>query len=417
MFALVDCNSFYASCEQIFRPDLRGKPVVVLSNNDGCIVARNQEAKALNIPDLQPYFQIKQLLAQHNVQVFSSNYELYGDISKRIMHRLGDFTDNLEVYSIDEAFLSLQGFTQLQQHGQRIKQTCWQEQRMPVSVGIAPSKTLAKLANHIAKKSQKLEGVCVIENLNDWQPVFKKLAVNKVWGIGSRLAQRLALMNIHTVQQLQSANTAMLRKNFGVNLERCQHELNGMACFTIEPNIEAKKNIISSRSFGEKVTALNELQQAVANYTATAALKLRKQQSFCQQLQVSLETSRFSSKHPYRSSQIYRLQTPSNDSRLLIQKANQLCEKLYQPGFAYNKASVCLGTITQQPPQQDLLTPEKSKSHKLMQTVDALNQHFGKGQVFIARQVAGSQAKWPMRRTMRSPCYSTKITDIPVIKL
>ena len=187
MYALIDCNACYASCEQIFRPDLRDKPIVVLSNNDGCIVTRNKEAKALNIPDLQPYFMIKEQLAALNVEVFSSNYALYADISDRIMTLLSSLGKTIEVYSIDEAFLDVSGFSALKEYGKLIKKACWQQQRMPVSVGIASTKTLAKLANHIAKRSKRLNGVCIIENLDSWQAVFNKLPVNKIWGIGNRL--------------------------------------------------------------------------------------------------------------------------------------------------------------------------------------------------------------------------------------
>jgi DNA polymerase V len=217
MLALVDCNACYASCEQIYRPDLRGKPIVVLSNNDGCVVTRNKEAKALNIPDLEPYFKIKHLLQQHQVHVFSSNYELYGDTSQRIMSMLEGYGNAIEVYSIDEAFLDVDGFTDLYAHGQLIKQACWKEQRMPVCVGIAPTKTLAKLANHIAKKSVKLNGVCVIENITEWHKLFSKLPVNKVWGVGSRIAKRLADCHILTVEDLRQQNPKELRADFGGN--------------------------------------------------------------------------------------------------------------------------------------------------------------------------------------------------------
>ena len=246
MLALVDCNACYASCEQIFRPDLRGKPVVVLSNNDGCIVTRNKEAKALAIPDLEPYFKIKHLLARQQVQVFSSNYELYGDISQRVMTTLERFGSAIEIYSIDEAFLDVSGIPDLQAHGLRIKNTCWREQRMPVCVGIAATKTLAKLANHIAKRSQKLDGVCVIEKPDRWSAVFGKIAVAKVWGVGSRISKRLAAWGVYSVEDLRRQSPKQLRQDFGVVLERTVRELNGEPFLELETQPPPQKRRYSA---------------------------------------------------------------------------------------------------------------------------------------------------------------------------
>lgn len=416
MFALVDCNSCYASCEQIFRPDLRGRPVVILSNNDGCIVARNKEAKSLNIPDMQPYFQLKALLEQNSVQVFSSNYELYGDISRRIMNRLADFTDELEVYSIDEAFLSMKGMRNLREKGLEIKAACWKEQRMPVCVGIAKTKTLAKLANHIAKKSAKLKGVCVIENLSQWEKVFSRLPVKKVWGVGGRIALRLELMGIRSVQDLRQSNISMLRKKFGIVLERTVRELNGESCAQLAVQPQNKKQIVSSRSFGRKVSTVNELMEAVASYTEKAAFKLRRQKSQCQQISVTIETSRFIDEQA-RATRLMVLPYPTNDSRLLIESATTLCRQMFVLGKLYAKAGVCLMDITDTSNEQhDFFTESQpAKTTELMATLDNINSRFGQGQVFIARQ--GILQSWKMQRAFKSPCYTTRLSEIPIIIL
>ncbi len=333
-----------------------------------------------------------------------------------IVTRLADFTDELEVYSIDEAFLSVQGMPNLRQHGLLIKDTCWKEQRMPVCVGIAATKTLAKLANHIAKQSVKLEGVCVIDDLAPWGKVFNRLAVNKVWGIGSRLALRLEAMGIHSVQDLRQADIRQLREHFGIVVERTVRELNGEPCIQLDTQPHVRKQIISSRSFGKKISNLNELQEAVANYTAKAALKLRRQHSQCQQLTVALETSRFIDKQ-FRFTRLQALTYPTNDSRVLIDAANRLCQQLYQSQKCYSKAGVCLMDISDTKHQQNDLfaAGQVLKSNDLMQAMDKINSRFGQGQVFVARQ--GTEQAWQMQRAFKSPCYTTRLGDVPIVKL
>jgi len=415
MYALVDCNSFYASCEQIFRPDLKAKPVVVLSNNDGCIVARNQAAKALGIPDLQAYFKVRDLLTAHNVQVFSSNYELYADISNRVIQELEALAPIVEVYSIDESFLLLDGLAiQPLQYGQQIKQTLLQHIGMPVCVGFAPTRTLAKLANHIAKKSKRLDGVCLIQQIQDWDQVFKKLAVSSIWGVGSRTAKRLALFNIYSVYDLKQASAKALGQHFSINLERTIAELNGERCIELDIYPKNKQRIFSSRSFGQRITTLAGLQQAISQYASTATHKLRQQQSLCSTVTICIETSRFDAK-PYRASWLSPLAYPSNDTRMIIDAAQRALNNIYQPGYAYAKAGVgLLNLCDYKPTQLNIFNQYQSqRSVNLMQTLDQLNHH--SQQVFFAS--SGIDPYWGMQRNLKSPAYTTKLSDLPSIKI
>lgn len=292
MISLVDCNSCYASCEQVFRPDLRQKPLIVLSNNDGCIVARSKEAKLLGIPDLQPYFKVKSLLIRHHVHVFSANFRLYGDISNQVMATLREFSPHVEQYSIDEMFLNFNGMDDLEHYGQHIKETLWQDVRMPVSVGIAPTKTLSKLAN-LAAKNIKDNGVAILDTPIKWQWLQKRLAINKIWGIGSKLTQRLNILGIHTAYQLALANPKHIKRFTNINVERTIAELNGEPCFELEKNPAHKKSIFVTRSFGTKTNNKEELLRHISRYAASAAEKLRQQNDLCQTVYIFAETSRF----------------------------------------------------------------------------------------------------------------------------
>ena len=416
MFALVDCNACYASCEQIFRPDLRGKPVVVLSNNDGCIVARNKEAKALGIPAIAPYFKVKPLLQRHQVHVFSSNYELYGDISRRVMSTLARFTPRLEVYSIDEAFLDVSGIPHLREHGLTLKRTLWREQRMPVCVGMGPTKTLAKLANEIAKRSKKLGGVCVIEALAPWQRLFRRIPVEEVWGVGSKLAKHLQAQGVHTVADLQQQDPVRIQKAHGVMLARTVRELQGESCFSLTLQPEPQKAIFRSRTFGQKITTPAALKEAVATYAGQAAQALRQQHSKTQCVYVMVEASRFSQK-PYYNGRHMPLAYATNDTRVITQAAVQVVETLFQQGYAYQKAGVGLLELSQAAQHQgDLFEHgQPLRSHALMQVLDATNQRYGRGTLYVARE--GAQQPWQMARRLKSPAYTTRFRDIPTVRL
>jgi DNA polymerase V len=415
LFALVDCQSCFASCEQIYRPDLRGRPVVVLSNNDGCVVARSPEAKALGIPDLIPYFKIRADLEQHNVAVFSSNYELYGDTSARLMSLLRSFCNELEVYSIDEAFLDLTGFRDLMHHGHRIKTECFRQQRMNVRVGIGPTKTLAKLAQHIAKKSRRLDGVCVIDDIPPWGNVFGKIPVSDIWGIGKRLSTRLNAAGIKTVLDFAQAREWKL-DGFNVDVRRTQKELNGTLCLTLETTPPPKKQIISSRSFGQKVSELELLLEAVASHAAIVGHKLRSQKSLTGALSITIMTSRFENEG-YFNSLTVQLPYPTNDTRVLIREAKQAASTIYRNGYRYTKAAVmALDLIEGDGWQYDLFSQGRSEiDHRLMAINDELNRRFGRGTIQTAAE--GIHRPWAMSRKLKSPSYTTSISAIPICRL
>lgn len=415
MFALVDCNSCYASCEQIFRPDLRNKPVVVLSNNDGCIVARSKEAKALGIPDLQAFFKLEALLRKQQVAIFSSNYTLYGDISQRVMNTLKRFSPEVEVYSIDEMFLQLDGIpVDLKQYGSEIKHTLYREIGMPVGVGIAPSKTLAKLANHAAKKIAQTDGVCLLDTPKKWQWLQQRMPVTKVWGIGSRLGKRLAVMRIYTALDLAKANPKYLRQQFGVNVERTIEELNGHPAIPLEQQPPAKKQIYCTRSFGDKPTELAPLQHAISGYAARAAEKLRAQQHVASAIQVFINTSPHEPNY-YSNSRVALLPYPTNDSRIIAGLAKQLLSQIYRPHHRYLKAGIGLLELSARQYQQaDLFTPGQSiKTDALMTILDSINRRYGQGASYLAAE--GSNQRWKMRQRYRSPAYTTRWGELPGI--
>ncbi len=413
MFALVDCNSCYAACEQIFRPDLRGQPVIVLSNNDGCIVARNAEAKALGIPNLEPYFKLKPLLKKLGVHVFSSNYPLYGDTSNRVMETLRQYSPEVEVYSIDEMFLQLEGFTiDLNDYGQQMKKSLWQEVRMPVGVGIAPTKTLAKLANHGAKKIPQTNGVCVLDAPQKWQWLQKRMPVNKVWGIGSRLSKKLVAQGIITVADLAAADPSQLGHLFSVNMERTIRELNGESCMPLEEAPPPKKQIYCTRSFGQRINSLPELQQAACLYAARAAEKLRAQDSLAITLHVFINTSHHASDTFFNSSTV-KLNYPTNDTRMIEALVKKTVAKLYRTGYSYAKAGVGIVELQDRShKQKDFFTPGQTlKSEALMMCMDNINKKFGRNSAHVAAQ--GFGGRWAMNQDMLSPAYTTRWHDIP----
>jgi DNA polymerase V len=414
MFALVDCNSFFASCEQVFRPDLRGKPVVVLSNNDGFVVARSKEAKELGIGDLQTFFKVEHLLRRHKVEIFSSNYPLYGDTSNRVMQTLQSFSPNVEIYSIDEMFLSFHRMPfELNDYSHEIKNRIWQHTRIPVSVGIAPTKTLAKMANRAAKKIPKCQGVCVMDEPHKWEWYLRRVPVTAIWGVAERLAKRLEPLHIHTAWDLASANPKAVRRVSSINLERTIAELNGTPCLTLEELPPAKKQIYCTRSFGKKVTELQPALEGISLYAARAAEKLRAQRHLALTIHVFMHTSPF--KPGFHSvSDVVQLPYPTDDTRLITALARDTIRRLYSPGHAFLKAGIGLIEIVdRQHHQFDLLCKgQPAQSDKLMRVMDCVNQQEGKGAVFLAAQ--GINKPWYMRQQYTSPQYTTKWRDIPV---
>jgi len=416
MYALVDCNSFFASCEQVFRPDLRGLPIVVLSNNDGCIVARSKEAKALGIPDLEPYFKLKSQLEKNGVHVFSSNYELYGDLSSRVMTTLEKFSPNIEIYSIDECFLSLKGMNiDLPKYGHLIRKTVMKNTGLPVGVGIAPTKTLAKLASRIAKDSAKCKYVCVVDDIKSWQKVFRKIPVNKIWGIGGRITKRLSDNRIYSVFDLMTQDSRQMKKRYNVNVARTIDELNGIECYGLEQAPEPKKQIFSTRSFGQKIIDCHALEQSVSQYATRACAKLRQQKQLVKTITVFASSAHFVDQ-PYSRSVVTQLPMPTNDSRIIISAARHAIRtSIYRGGIRFARAGVGLIELYPELPEQlDAFTPIQTiVSKQLMAVMDDINKKHSR--IFFASQ--GVDQKWRMNRNLKSPSYTTKWADLPLIRV
>lgn len=414
MIALADCNSCFASCEQVFRPDLRGKPLVVLSNNDGCIVARSQQAKELGIPDLEPYFKLESLLKRHKVHVFSANFRLYGDLSNQVMAVLREFSPQVEQYSIDEMFLDCSRMNvELNDYAKTIKSTLWRQVRMPVSVGIAPTKTLAKLANRAAKKI-KDDGVAVLDTPTKSQWLMQRLPINAIWGVGKKLTQRLNRLGIYRVSELASANAKYVRSHINVNIERTIAELNGEMCYGIDEQPAAKKEIFVTRSFGQKTTSKEALLRHISRYAAVAAEKLRAQNSLCQSLYVFAETSRFNQCF-YQKSQICKLLYPTNDSQLIITQAKRTMSAIYKENFLFAKCGIGLLDLRdEQFYQHDLWVPAQSHQvDQLMNVLDRINQRYGRDTLTFGAE--GLTGKWTMNQNRLSPAYTSSWLSLPKI--
>ncbi|MEF9890198.1 Y-family DNA polymerase [Citrobacter sp.] len=418
MFALVDVNAFYASCESAFRPDLKGKPVVVLSNNDGCVIASNVEAKVLGVNMGAPYFKQKDLFRRYGVFCFSSNYELYADMSSRVMSILEELSPHVEIYSIDEAFCDLTGVRNcrdLTDFGQEIRSTILQKTRLTVGVGIAQTKTLAKLANHAAKKWQEQTGGVVdLSNIERQRKLMAALPVDEVWGIGRHLGKKLDVMGIKTVLDLADTDIRFIRKHFSVVLERTVRELRGEPCLALEEFAPDKQEIICSRSFGEKLTDYNAMREAICTYASRAAEKLRREHQYCRFISTFIKTSPFALNEPYYgNSASIKLLTPTQDSRDIIAAATRSLDAVWREGLRYQKAGVMLGDFFSSGVAQlnlfDNNVPRRN-SEKLMDLLDTLNAEKGKGTLYFAGQ--GIQQPWAMKRDMLSPRYTTRYSDL-----
>ena len=420
VFALVDCNNFYASCEKLFDPKLASKPVVVLSNNDGCVVARSAEVKALGIPMGVPWFKIQKEAKQYGIVAFSSNYALYADMSNRVVEVLGQFTPSLEVYSIDESFLDLSGFNRdLVEYGQEIRQRIQQWLGLAVCVGIAPSKTLAKLANHCAKKSLAGSGgVCDFTTMSESQltQLFAGIEVGEVWGVGRKIEARLAEMGITTVLQLREADPDLIRSRFSLALERTVRELRGVSCLDLEEVAPDKQQIMCSRSFGQYVYDHDQLEEVVASYVARAAEKLRKQASLAGALMMFIRTNPFNPKEPqYQRSMTIPLPEATADTRVLVMWALKVLRRIYRPGFAYQKAGVMLSELRPKAMAQVSLFAdlEDDRGQRLMATLDVINQRWGRGTLRSAAE--GMEKPWQMKRQRLSPSYTTDWDGLPMV--
>ena len=420
-FALVDCNNFYASCERVFQPSLEHRPVVVLSNNDGCIIARSNEAKALGIPMGAPYFKHRRQLEKDGVAVFSSNYTLYGDLSARVMSTLAQFTPDTEIYSIDECFLGLDGLTDrdLTAYARTIRRTVGQWTGIPVSIGIAPTKTLSKIANRHAKKNPELGGVFDMRDPAVIERTLAETEVGDVWGIGRRLRDRLTALGITTALQLRDLPPKYLRLHFNVVMERLVMELRGTSCLALEDVTRPRKEILASRSFGQRLTTLDPIRQAVASHVRRAADKLREQRSAAGAIGVFIRTSPFAEDAPfYHNSFTINLHEPSQDTRLLLLHAEIALKRIFRPGLRYQKCGVMLLDLAPAATRQGGLfapsTPERDKRHdQLQDTLDQIERKLGRRVIGYAAE--GTDQSWRMSQDHRSPCYTTDWTQLPLV--
>lgn len=418
IFALVDCNNFYASCERVFNPKLEGKPLVVLSNNDGCVIARSNEAKALDIGMGVPEFEIRPLLRTHHVRVFSSNYTLYGDMSQRVMETLEQFCPDSEVYSIDEAFLSLSGFTSrnLTEYGRTMQATVKRWTGIPVSVGIAETKTLAKIANRVAKRTPDTGGVFDLLAYPDRDALLGRIAVHDVWGIGVNHARFLAQHGITTALQLRQVDDQWIRSHMGIVGLRLVMELRGVSCLELEQCPAPKQSLTCSRAFGTSVSTLNEMEEAISSYASRVAEKLRSERLAATVLTVFLTTNKFKDGPQYSNALTTKLPVATDNTHELIRSALQGIRKVYRDGYRYKKAGVVLmGLIPVNQVQADLFDRhDRVRSKRLMLALDAVNKQWGSGTLQYA--TSGITKKWKTQFQHRSPSYTTHWDELPVVK-
>jgi DNA polymerase V len=418
--ALVDVNNFYVSAERVFNPKLEGRCVVVLSNNDGCVVARSGEVKALGIAMGGPWFKLKDMARKHNIIALSSNYALYADMSNRVMSLLSEFCARQEIYSIDECFLDMTGHAgNFTDYGQEMRQRILQWLGLPVCVGFASTKTLAKLANHVAKKRSEYAGVCDLTVLAEveLERIFSTIAVGEVWGVGRKLNEQLQQGGITTVLQLRNFDVHRIRNRFGVVMERTVRELRGEPCLEMIDIVPPRQQIISSRSFGQAVTSMNELQEAVSVYMSTAAAKLRQQGSVAATAHVYIHTNVHNSEEPqYNRGITIALPEATDDTMLLVAAVKAGLRRIYRPGYRYKKAGVMLADISSARLVQtqlfsDVATSEKSL--KLMTAMDGINLRMGKGAIHLASD--GITQNWRMNRGSMTPAYTSNWDELPFV--
>ncbi|CAI2007277.1 translesion error-prone DNA polymerase V subunit UmuC [Serratia fonticola] len=417
MYALADVNSFYASCETLWRPDLRGKPTVVLSNNDGCVVARSKEAKAMGLKMGEPYFKIKENFERAGGVAFSSNYELYADMSQRVMFVLEEMAPRVEVYSIDESFMELTGVRnciELEGFGRQVRARVLRETGLTVGVGIGQTKTLAKLANFAAKKWSKTGGVVDLSNKARQRKLMELVPVAEVWGIGRRISKKLNAMGIENALQLADTSTTMIRKHFSVVIERTVRELRGEPCLALEEFAPTKQQIICSRSFGDRITDYEQMHQAICMYASRAAEKLREERQYCRHVSAWIKTSPFALNEVYYGNTAsIKLSTPTQDTRDIIAASMRCLDAIWQPGHRYQKGGVMLQDFFSQGVAQLGLFDEYQPRHNsepLMKVIDQINKS-GRAKLWFAGQ--GAQQAWSMKRELLSPAYTTRVSDLP----
>lgn len=420
MFALADCNNFFASCERVFRPDLQGKPVIVLSNNDGCAIARSNEAKALGIKMGDPYFKIKSLVEKHGVAVFSGNMALYGDMSQRVRWVLEEYAPAVEVYSIDEAFLDLRGVKGIDfdSYAKEISARCWKMTSIPVSVGIAPTKTLAKIASKLCKQYPKLRGGCYMHRPQDIEKVLRKYPIEDVWGIGRKSAAKLHSRYIKTAFDFTQLQEDAVRKMMGITGVRTWKELQGIPCIEFEDGFEAKQSICVSRSFSSEIYDLRELMEQIANFASSLGEKLRSQHSVTSEVTVFAYTNRFREDQPQaHCSALASFPTPTAEQRTIISGALSATRELFRNGYGYKKAGViATGIMDQGDMMHSLFEDEDTaeREHRITSALDTINRTFGKGSIKLAAQGSGRIKSSSERQ---SPHYTTRWDEIPKVSV
>lgn len=414
MYGLVDCNNFYASCERAFNPSLNGKPVVVLSNNDGCVIARSNEAKALGIKMGVPAYQIKDLVKQYDIAVFSSNYVLYGDMSGRVMSLLADMAPEIEVYSIDEAFLNLAGIKDLQSLGANIVRKVSRGTGIPVSLGIAQTKTLAKMANKFAKKYPAYNRLCIIDTEEKRIKALKLFEIGDVWGIGRRQAAKLEKQGVKTAFDFTQLSGSWVRKNMTVVGERTWKELRGISCIDMETAPPAKKQICTSRSFGKMVEDIDTMSEAIATHASTCAKKLRQQKSYAMSLMVFIHTNNFREDLPqYWKNTIVQFPIPTSDTLEIVEYALAGLKNIFMEGYQYKKAGVIITEITTNAQLGLFDSVDRDKRERLMQVVDKIN---GNHQHHVKLAIQGSGRDWKLKQEQLSRRYTTDINEVIIIK-
>ena len=414
--ALVDCNSFYVSCERLFNPKIRKKPVVVLSNNDGCIISRSTEAKALGIKMGEPYFKAKEIILKNKVQVFSSNYSLYGDLSRRVMRTLKRFNVDIEIYSIDEAFLDMTNFSdkEVEEVGKEIRSTILQWTGIPTSIGIAQTKTLSKVANHIAKK--KKTGVTSLIGLENIDPILEKVEINDVWGVGRQLTKFYNKNGIYNAKQLKNKSNTWIKKNSNVLGSRTAMELRGVPCIDLEKTPSKRKSCVVSRSFGKRVEKLQEMKEAVANYSLNASEKIRSESLNAKSITIFIRTSPFQSRFGYYSnSKTIDFPIATDNSIEIVKAAIEGLESIFKNGYRYQKAGIILTGLSNSNEGENLFSSEKDKKiGNLMRSIDKTNYRYGRSTLSLAS--AGIQKKWNMRREYSSKIDTADFYSLPKIR-
>ena len=416
--ALIDCNNFYASCERIFNPRLIGKPIVVLSNNDGCIITRSAEAKELGIKMGEPYFKAKKIIDKNNVRVFSSNYSLYGDISQRVMETLARFASDVEIYSIDEAFLGLNGFEnyELSKYCKYIRRTIKQWVGIPVSIGVSTTKTLSKIANNLAKKNKEYDGVCILKSWFDINEALKLTPIEDVWGIGRRLSVFLKKYKINTAYDFTQLDKGWIRKNMGVVGEKTFLELCGVSCIELELIPSDKKSCCVSRSFSKPIEKIDDLEESISSYGTRVAEKIREEGLVAESMSIFVLTNYFNRKEKQYSNSIkLQLPYPTNNSIKIVKRALEGIRKIYREGYRYKKAGVILYGLTKAKQTRGLLDYDRENSDSIMNTLDRINERYGSSTIRLASE--GVEKSWRMRRESVSPCYTTRFDDLVEAKL